>query len=156
MSFGQLAFFHWTPRIAVSVERTVTGDGYVFSSPCEDGRLATSGLQSLEGGADDGVEGMVCREEHQGVVLQVKVDIAQQFNRSGQPQSGRNDHAASAFLVYLTDRLVDGVGVQGDAVGFGTEIQDVDLVIGERRLLHTFHFKRKTGIDTFVNECSRL
>ena len=145
-----LAFLHGTPAVARAVEHSVAGDGDVLSIAGRDGRLATAGVKPFERGLDDGVGIEVVGEEHQRVLLRIEVDVAQQLDGAGEPQSFGDDHLASALLVDGFDGLVDGLGIQSLAVGLGAEGGDVDAIVGEGGLHHLWHVERHALVEGVV------
>ena len=86
----------------------------------------------------------------------MQVDVAFQYNRTGEPYTGGHRQLASA----LPGKRVDGTGkrfgTKMSPVADSSEIAQNDFVIGKRGSLYARHFERQIRIKRFVFILGRL
>ena len=75
----------------------------------------------------------------------MQVDVRAEHNGTGVPDAAGHDKVAAAHLVELVDGTCEGVGAELRTVAHGSEVLQVDKVVGKLGCCHFWHDKRQVG-----------
>ena len=109
---SQFLFLHRTPAISVTIKRAIAGDSDILRIPCRDRWLATTGFQPFKRSVDDRICFEVACEKYQCILFCIKIHITQQLDRTGQPDTFRDNHFPPTTLVDVFDRIIDRLCIQ--------------------------------------------
>lgn len=117
-----LAALDGPPPGAVAVDDALSGDGDVMPPGSRDARLHALAVPEFV---------LVGRQEDDGAALQMQVDAILEHDGTGQVEAFGHDEMSASLLVQGGDRLLERLGVGGDAVGRPPEIRQADGRFGD-------------------------
>ena len=133
---GHFLTLQGPPVLAVAIDDTLARDGDVLGTIGTQGRLAPAGIESLERGLDEGIEGLVGSKENDATFLDMQIDVTLEHNRTGEPHATGHHQPATTFGRKCLNGLGKGIRAKGLAIAYGTEVGEQHLTVGNLRSLH--------------------
>ena len=112
-----------------------------------DRRKAAAHIEAFEVGIDDWIEILISTENKEGTPLDMQVDMTLQADRSGQPDSGRNDQTAASLFRQRVNGVGKSIGIEGAAVTDAAEINKRNTSGRDGREGNAGHLKREALVQ---------